>query len=114
MIALAKAYALIGWLLPKSEGFPRRYRHTVTQRLSDAALVYVEQLYRAQAFEGRERQHALREADAALNQLRFYLRLAHDWRWLSEGQYLHVSKMVEENGRLLGGWLKSTGRRRAG
>jgi len=107
MIILTKAYGLIGWLLPKTEKFPRHYRSSVTQRMIDAALRYVEQLYQAQAFHGRLRRQALTEADAVLNQLRFYLRLALDWQWLSLGQYEHVSRLVEENGRLLGGWLKA-------
>ena len=46
------------------------------------------------------------EADAALNTQRLYLRLAHRWHWLSDGQYEHVSKMVAEIGRLLGGWIR--------
>jgi hypothetical protein len=48
---------------------------------------------------------ALAEADGTLNILRVYLRLAHRWRWLSDGQYEHVSRMVAEIGRLLGGWI---------
>ena len=39
--------------------------------------------------------------------LRIYLRLAHRWRWLSDGQYAHAGGMVAEIGRLLGGWLRS-------
>ena len=38
---------------------------------------------------------------------RLYLRLAHRWRWLNDGQYEHVSRLVAEIGRLLGGWLKN-------
>jgi hypothetical protein len=37
---------------------------------------------------------------------RIYLRLAHYWHWLSDGQYQRVSERVAEVGRLLGGWLK--------
>ncbi len=43
-----------------------------------------------------------------LNKLRLYLRLAHQWGWLNDGQYRHVSAMVAEIGRLLGGWMKKT------
>jgi hypothetical protein len=38
--------------------------------------------------------------------LAVYLRLCHDLELLSLGQYAHVSKMVGEVGRLLGGWQK--------
>ncbi|MBN8499435.1 hypothetical protein [Accumulibacter sp.] len=54
------------------------------------------------------RMAALRKADFALSRLRLYLRLAHQWRWLNTGQYEHVSGLVAEIGRLLGGWLKQT------
>ena len=50
----------------------------------------------------------LRDADAHLNKLRLYLRLAQRWGWLEPGPYAHVSRMVAEIGRLLGGWLKQT------
>ena len=41
-----------------------------------------------------------------LVKLRFYLRLCHDLDLLSDGQYAHVAGMVDEVGRLLGGWMK--------
>ena len=47
-------------------------------------------------------------ADAQLGKIRLYLRLAHEWQWLSSGQYEHVSRMVAEIGKLLGGWIKQT------
>jgi len=34
------------------------------------------------------------------------LRVAHRWHWLTDGQYEHVSRLVAEIGRLLGGWIK--------
>jgi len=96
-------------LAPKGESFPRAYRHTVTDRLLGAALDLGEQLLEAQAHRGTVRRERLAEADATLHKLRFYLRLAHRWRWLSDGQYEHVSRMVAEIGRLLGGWKKQSG-----
>ena len=78
----------------------------MTERLLASALDLPEHLYRAQSRRGRRRQAALAEADATLNTLRIYLRLAHRWRWLSDGQYEHVSRMVAEIGRLLGGWIR--------
>ncbi len=107
MIILTRTFDLLSWLLPKVERFPKLYRSTVAQRLMDAALDFQEALFEAQSQGGSSRQRHLREADAALNKLRLYLRLAHSWRWLSDGQYRHVSMMVAELGRLLGGWMKA-------
>ena len=106
MIILTRLFDLLVWLGPKAEKFPRPYRLTVTQRLMNAALDVQESLFDAQSRRGRERVNCLQAADAALNKLRLYLRLAHHWRWLSDGQYQHVSALVLEIGRLLGGWLK--------
>jgi hypothetical protein len=73
----------------------------------DAALDFQEALFEAQSQGGSTRDRHLRQADAALNKLRLYLRLAHRWHWLNDGQYQHVSTMVVELGRLLGGWRRA-------
>ena len=106
MVILTRTFDLLNWLLPKSEKFPKRYRATVTRRLMDCALDFQETLFEAQSQRGETRLESLLSADAHLNKLRLYLRLAHHWRWLNNGQYNHVSQMVAEVGRLLGGWLK--------
>lgn len=108
LVILSRVFDLLAWLLPKAERFPRLYRMTVTQRLMDAALDLQERLFDAQSRRGARRAECLHAADAALAKLRLYLRLAHHWHWLSGGQYEHVSRMVAEIGRLLGGWLKQT------
>jgi hypothetical protein len=108
MIILTRTFDLLTWLVPKSETFPRSYRYTVTHRMLSAALDFQEALFDAQSQGGSTRQKQLRTADAHLNKLRLYLRLAHHWHWLSDGQYRHVSLMVAELGRLLGGWQKAS------
>lgn len=72
----------------------------------NAALDFQEQLFSARKLRGAARHRQLLECDASLDRLRLYLRLAHHWRWINDGQYEHVSLMVAEIGRMLGGWLK--------
>lgn len=110
MVIFTRTYDLLTWLLPRAEKFPKPQRFVVTKRLQDAVLDFQETLYDANAYSGRDRLAYLQQADAHLNKLRLYLRLVHDWGWLSTGQYQHVSKMIAEIGRLLGGWLKQTKR----
>jgi len=110
MVIFTRVFDLVEWLAPKGEKFPRGYRHTVTARLLGAALDLPEHLNRARSRRGRPRAAALADADATLDNLRLYLRLAHRWRWLSDGQHEHVSRMVAEIGRLLGGWMRQTSR----
>ena len=108
MIILTRTFDLLAWLGPRSEKFPKVYRLTVTPRLISSALDFQEALFDALSQGGTTRQKHLRSADAHLNKLRLYLRLAHHWKWLNDGQYKHVSSMVAEVGRLLGGWIKAT------
>ena len=108
LVLLTRLFDLLAWLLPRSETFPRAYRHTVTHRLVSAALDCQEAVFTAQTARGAPRQAALARADAALNTLRLYLRLAHRWRWLTDGQYAHVSALVAEVGKLLGGWVRQS------
>lgn len=75
-------------------------------------LEFQETLILAQGQQGREQLKSLKLCDMRLTQLRMYLRLIHRWHWLNDGQYEHVSEMVAEIGRLLGGWIKKSGRKK--
>ena len=106
MIIFSKTFDLLAWLLPKAERFPTIYRFTITQRLTMASLDFQERLFLARKQRGAARKRLLVESDADLDKVRLYLRLAHRWAWLSDGQYEHVSQMVAELGKLLGSWIK--------
>jgi hypothetical protein len=108
MTIFTRTYDLISWLIPRSASFPRSQRFIVTKRLQDAALDFQEYLIDANRKRGRARLEQLRLADVSLDKLRIYLRLAFRWKWLNEGQYMHVSKIVKEIGDLLGGWIKQS------
>lgn len=108
MVILTQTYDLLMWLLPRSLKFPKSQRFVLTQRLQNALLDFQEGLFLANAHSEQERLQHLRNADAHLNKLRLYLRIAHQSEWLTPGQFEHVSKLVAEIGRLLGGWLRQT------
>ena len=108
LVIFTQTYDLLCWLLPQCERFPKSQRFVVTQRLQGAALDFQEAIFEANARRGADRLRHLHAADAQLNKLRLYLRLARQWDWLAIGQYEHVSRMVAGIGKLLGGWLKQT------
>ena len=107
MVIFTRTYDFISWLLPLAEKFPRSQRFVITQRLQNAALNFQEMLIEANAVRGPQRAEKLRFADAELRKVRLYLRLFERWQWISSGQYRHISAMVAEIGRFLGGWLKT-------
>ena len=108
MPIFTRTFDLLAWLLPATNHFPRSHRHTVTRRLIDAAFDLRERLEEANLRRREERRRALVGADEALARLRVYLQLAGQFGWLTQGQYGHVSTMIAEIGRLLGGWHKVT------
>ena len=108
LVIFTQTHEFLSWLLPQCERFPKSQRFVVTQRLQSAALDFQEAIFEANARNGAQRLMYLQAADAQLNKLRLYLRLSHQWRWLSSGQYEHVSRMVAGIGKLLGGWIKQT------
>lgn len=108
LVIFTQTYDLLTWLLPQCERFPKSQRFVVTQRLQAAALDFQETIFEANAHTGPQRVERLQVADANLNKLRLYLRLARQWEWLSSGQYEHVSRMVATIGKLLGGWIKQS------
>ena len=108
MVIFTRTYDFVTWLIPRTLDFPRSQRFVVTRRLQDAALDFQELILEANRMRGRARLERLHHADAALDKVRIYLRLAVRWGWLNEGQYQHVSQMVKEIGNLLGGWIIQT------
>lgn len=110
MVIFTRTFDLMTWLLPQCDKFPKAQRFIVTQRITNALLDFHEAITEANVQRDAERILHLRHADACLVKLRLYLRLAYQWGWLREGQYAHVSGMIEEIGRLLGGWIKQSQR----
>ncbi len=108
MPIFTRTFDFLTWLLPITNHFPTAHRHTFTKRLLDAAFDLREQLEAANHRMGKERLVYIKMADESLDKVRTYIRLASKWDWLSAGQYQHVSNMVAEIGRLLGGWKKIT------
>lgn len=51
-------------------------------------------------------------ADVALAQLRMHWRLALDWQFITQRQFEHGVRLMDEVGRLLGAWIKACERGR--
>ena len=100
-----RTYDLLRWLIPLTVRFPRSHRFVLATRVQDTALRFQERIIEA----GRDRQPApiLIQADADLAKLRLYLRLCQDLELIKFKQYEQSQRMVNEIGRLIGGWIKS-------
>jgi hypothetical protein len=101
----SRTYDLLLWLIPVTVRFPRQQRFVLAAAIQQAALRFQEEI--VEAVHVQPARPVLDRADAALASLRLHLRLAHDLGLLTAGQYQHGAGMVNEIGKLLGGWLKS-------
>jgi len=101
----SRTYDLLRWLIPATTKFPRQQRFVLAEALQRTVLRFQERLI--EAVYASNPMPVLRQADVDLVKLRFYLRLCKDLKLLSIGQYEHVARMVDEVGRLLGGWIES-------
>ncbi|MEI8306359.1 MAG: diversity-generating retroelement protein Avd [Chloroflexales bacterium] len=102
-----KTYDLLRWLVPATLKYPREHRYALALRTQQAAFDFNELI--VQARKTRSRRDLLVQADTKLEQVRLYLRLAHDLNLLTMRQYEHVSREVSAVGALLGDWMKRTG-----
>lgn len=102
-----RTYDLLRWLLPLAQQLPRTHRSGLARQLPDTVFRLQRLLLRA-ARRPDMAGELLQEADAALAELRLLLRLAHDLKAISHGQYEEGARYTTEIGRLLGGWLRTT------
>ena len=100
-----RTHDLLLWLMQVTRKFPREQRFVLARRLQDQAFAFQDALIAASLDKRRRLEH-LGQADISLTGLRKSLLLCHSMQLLSDGQYRHVSAMVAEVGRLLGGWRK--------
>lgn len=103
----AKTYDLLLWLTPTTLKYPREHRFALALRTQQAAFEFNELIVLAR--KTRDKRDLLLRADARLEQMRLYLRLAHDLKLLNLRQYEYAGRLVAEIGALLGDWMQRVG-----
>ena len=105
-IAVTKTYDFVMWLLPKVESFPRTHKFTVGERLSASGLDLLTSI--VEAAYSPSRAPLLEEANRKVNSTRYLLRLAKDLKLMTAESYAFSAEKVDEIGRMVGGWTKSS------
>ena len=93
-------------LLDRTMKFPKAVRFTLAGRMDNLALDILEHIVEARYSSGRRKAEVLQRADLALARLRALVRLSHARRHLDHRGYEHVSRGLDEAGRMLGGWRR--------
>ena len=99
-------YKATEWLMDKSAKLPRSVRPTLVKRIDDYCLDILELIQEAIFSTAKERRHKLRAINLHLDKLRILIRICHDRKYISVKQYQYASELIDETGRMVGGWLK--------
>jgi hypothetical protein len=100
-----KTYDFLLWLIPLTLKFPKSQRFLLAERLSHLALDFYDCILEA-VMEPELQAQQLREADKLLTKLRLYVRLSYDLRCMTFEKFEHAARLLDELGRLLGGWQR--------
>ncbi len=100
----ARCDTLVVWVLQATVRYPRHYRAALGKATQEAVLRLQREL--VAAARRRDKRVALQAADESLHELRLLLRQGQTLDLLTIGQHEHVARMLDEVGRLLGGWRK--------
>lgn len=87
---------------------PKQDRYAIWQRSEDCLLNVLEKILLASQLAKREKLPHLEQASVCLNLLRVFVRLMKDTKVIDNRKYVAIESEVDEIGRMLGGWIRST------
>jgi hypothetical protein len=99
-----KWLAATDWILDTVEKYPKSVRFTISNRISNLTLDIMECI--VEAIYTKERSHILGRVNVYIEKLRILFRISFMRKYISERQYEYVSGLIDETGRMLGGWKK--------
>lgn len=100
-----KTYDFLLWIIPLTLKFPKAQRFLLAERLSGMVLDFYDLIVDA-VQEPALTDARLESADKLLTKIRLYVRLSFDLGCLSQGQWEHAGRQMDELGRLIGGWQR--------
>ena len=103
-----KAYELTKKLYELRGTVPKHDRYALWQRCENLLLEVLEGILLASQLRKSQKLEPLEQVSVKLNVLRVFLRLAKDLKIMDLKKYGVLEEMVDEIGRMLGGWIKST------
>jgi four helix bundle protein len=100
-----KTYDLILWIYPTVNKFPKSQRFVLGQHIENTVLELLEGIIEANS--EKNKALYLKKLSVKLDKLRILVRLSKDFKFISLRQYKFVSGIINEIGKMLGGWIKS-------
>ena len=105
---LKKAYDLYLIFHMYRRVVPKAERFTLYERCENAILDMIEAILEAGYSKSVQKAATLERASVKLNIVRFFTRLLKETRSIDTKKYVKLQEMIDEIGRMLGGWIRST------
>ena len=105
LIVFRKTYEYLLWLRPSVLRFAKVYRFSLGVESEQSGLRLLRLIIHAN-YE-RDKKTRIAQAIVELEVQRVYIRLAYEYRCLSERQFAYANELLAEIMRLLRGWQKS-------
>ena len=87
---------------------PKQDRYALWQRCEDTIINVLEGILRASRLPKPEKLPALENVSVQINCLRVYVRLAKDVKAIDNKKYVRLESVIDEIGRMIGGWIKAS------
>ncbi len=88
--------------------FPKKDRYSIGQKSEILTLELIELLYEANSKRGPQRLILLEKLDNKLRIIKTMIRLGFDVKAFDQKKYINCEESLQEIGKMLGGWIKST------
>lgn len=103
-----KAYDLYKTFYSYRDSVTKQDRYTIWQRCDNIILDILENILLASQIYKADKLPVLEKASIKLNFLRVFFRLMKEVKTIDNKKYVALQELVDEIGRMLGGWIKST------
>ncbi|MCL5795646.1 MAG: four helix bundle protein [Patescibacteria group bacterium] len=87
---------------------PKKDRYSLGLKSENLTMEILEKLFDANAKSGEKRMEILSEIDLKLKILQTIIRICWEVKAFDERKYIRLQEPLQEIGKMLGGWIKST------
>jgi len=102
-----KSYDLYKTFYSYRQNVSKQDRYTIWQRSETIILDVLEGILAASQMKQVEKLPTLKNVSLKLNFLRVFVRLMKDVKSIDTAKYIKLQDMIDEIGRMLGGWMRS-------
>ncbi len=88
--------------------FPKSEKYTLGQTVESSTLKMLEEILLAGSSDTNSKKEKLILASNKLDLIKLLVRLAYDIKAIDQKGYIALQEMLQEIGKMLGGWIKST------